>query len=1127
MNREWTARTVHDGRRIGRTALLALLVLSQFSIPPALGQIPNLRGKVGSIRTVGHIGGACQSISAIGSLVFVGQETELALLQERPGFFQPLSQIHLPGLVCDVVTSGNLALVADGLNGVQVVDFSDPTKPKLAGAFDTPGFAQDLASSGPYVFVADGPRGLRVIQFTRTGPQTLSTVNRGNTTAVVLDGTLAYVVGGSALEILDVSIPALPRPRGLLPTPKIVTDVAVSGQRAYLAGPDGLMVVNCSNPTSPFLEYNYPVPLARISVSLGLAFTVRSDGIVQVFDVSQPGIVLPLQVLSGQFGAMDIFAVSTRFYAAFGTSGIGLYQYVGPTFTLNILATLMPEPPAFRVLVSGALAYVSDSLSLYVLNVVQPTLPRLLARYTGEIMTQAMTQSGNRLYLAGGPSGVAVLDVATPTNPTLLGQYVPPFDVSDIAVQGRYGFLVGLGKSFWTVDFGNPTSPTRVGAYPLAGEPVAIKSTPQYAFVLESLFSTGGTGRLDIFDITKPNTPALRGTLFTPGSPAGLLRISNRFAYLLDSTGLQIIDITRPTLPRIVGHAPLPLPIPVSGLAVSETFAYVSTFDGWLFVYNITNTQSPRLVGSFFKMGTILDIEAQRGLVYVAEGDRGLSIVQFTGAAPQIVSASLVDSIADRVVGAGDTLILGLSRAVTIGGNTIRPEHFYLPVQGDQLGSTGFIVGLNPYNSRQLVVKLGLGARLTAPGIFTTTTIVTGAPSGIDFAADLPFGAIMSSDGFSAIDTGVPGVDDAAIDIRVSLLGVLRAIAAAGGTVGVLPSLDAAYTRHKLVIPALALASSTTLGLREPANDLGVPNAIQVTSNRPGLRFGRPATIGIEYHEDDIDWERGLLESEMRVHQLVTDLFGSRFVPLPGPQVISRFGAIQGAMIRFSGDGSGVVETQIDSLNPAGSQDPLGVFAGIPIETVDDHVINIKPGGGGAGKNVTGPLLMPGPNGAYTSHSIEFPGYVATTANDPQRTSVTIRMASMVERYTSTDGQSFPTYSGAIFVIETANGAGQPVAFTAPVNLMIQFKERDVESDVVKFNEVPSESRFMRIVGDERAGTDVDFDFIPNTGQAVDVSKGLVSIQGFTGLTNTEGIGILGAVAQDLLSNVRLWPLYR
>ena len=74
-----------------------------------------------------------------------------------------LGGFNTSGQAKDVVVAGNLAYVADGTAGLQVIDVSNPASPVWLGGYDTSGYANGVALAGNYVYVADGPAGLQVI----------------------------------------------------------------------------------------------------------------------------------------------------------------------------------------------------------------------------------------------------------------------------------------------------------------------------------------------------------------------------------------------------------------------------------------------------------------------------------------------------------------------------------------------------------------------------------------------------------------------------------------------------------------------------------------------------------------------------------------------------------------------------------------------------------------------------------------------------------------------------------------------------------------------------------------------------------------------------------------------------
>jgi len=68
------------------------------------------------------------------------------------------------GYAKGVAVSGDYAYVANGSNGLVIVDVSSKSAPALAGSYDTVGSAQGVAVSGDYAYVADGVNGLVILR---------------------------------------------------------------------------------------------------------------------------------------------------------------------------------------------------------------------------------------------------------------------------------------------------------------------------------------------------------------------------------------------------------------------------------------------------------------------------------------------------------------------------------------------------------------------------------------------------------------------------------------------------------------------------------------------------------------------------------------------------------------------------------------------------------------------------------------------------------------------------------------------------------------------------------------------------------------------------------------------------
>lgn len=202
------------------------------------------------------------------------------------------SILETPGQSFGVAAAGEVAYVADGLAGVQVVDISDPLAPVILTSIDTPGIAQDLALAGDVLVVADGVSGTAFIDVSDPGsPAWLGSVEAEEAIAVTVSGTHAFVADQfTGLLVIDFSTPTAPRLASVAPT-VIATGVHVDGDVAYIADRYfGVKVFDVANLDAPMLIGEIDTPsLARdLDVVGDFAFVADFGSGLQVLDVSDP-----------------------------------------------------------------------------------------------------------------------------------------------------------------------------------------------------------------------------------------------------------------------------------------------------------------------------------------------------------------------------------------------------------------------------------------------------------------------------------------------------------------------------------------------------------------------------------------------------------------------------------------------------------------------------------------------------------------------------------------------------------------------------------------------------------------------------------------------------------------------
>ena len=196
----------------------------------------------------------------------------------------------------DLYVSANKAYIVDQCSGLHIIDITDPFNPTILGSYDTPGFANDVFVSGTTAYVADYFN-LQIIDVANpSSPKILSTYTRsGSHNCVFVSGTTAFVVETGGFAVVDVTNPANPIFRGGWGT-GTVRNIYASGTIVYTAARlpdfDGLLLTDITNFEHPvfhnLLGYNTPGFANDVFVSGSVAYVADGSKGLQIIDVFDP-----------------------------------------------------------------------------------------------------------------------------------------------------------------------------------------------------------------------------------------------------------------------------------------------------------------------------------------------------------------------------------------------------------------------------------------------------------------------------------------------------------------------------------------------------------------------------------------------------------------------------------------------------------------------------------------------------------------------------------------------------------------------------------------------------------------------------------------------------------------------
>jgi len=518
-----------------------------------------------------------------------------------------------------LVVTPQHALVAVGGDGLAIFDITAPANPTLLSQHTTGGMTEDVAVSGHYAYLATGSAGLEVLDWSDpTAPQTVGRYSSGLVQAVALTGSIVWIITeANGLEGLDVSDPTNPQRRSVLPTGISAQHLVIEGTRAYASAGYGWEIFDLSDPDTPqhIAGYNTEQLITSIAVSDSSAF-LTSDAL-HVFDISDPANALPL----GRY-----------------SEGEGWGSQVG---------------------VDGPLAYLADARAgLQVIDVsAGPDLPQR-GHHAPSSNALGLALAGDHVYVADSSAGLEVFDISNPSDPLRVGQLATIRSALGLAVSGNLAYLLdsdllespaaprGYGGELRVMDVSDPVHPREIGVYNLEGSSQRVAVSGSHALVAVGwrefvnvqedppVSQAVYRGELQVIDISDPTNPRLVGRHEAPWWAADLA-VAGSYVCLLtrstqeDRSRLVILDLSDPTNPRPVGA--YERPGWAAAVAVAGNYAFLgcqgNTADS-LDILDLADPVHPRRIGgsNAFRSASGLVVVDHR--LFVAAGDEGLVILE-------------------------------------------------------------------------------------------------------------------------------------------------------------------------------------------------------------------------------------------------------------------------------------------------------------------------------------------------------------------------------------------------------------------------------------------------------------------------------------------------------------------
>ena len=227
--------------------------------------------------------GPVYSSAAHGDRLYFGSGGAIRVLRIEDGALRELASTFTPGVVRQLVASGDRLYMADESGALRIFDLSNPDRPVEIGRAEQPRGIRSLVVQGKYAYTANGWSGLGVVDVSNPeSPRPIGTTKAGGyATDVHVRDSFAYLAANQGgLRIFDVSKPEAPREVGHLDKLGTTFGITTSGKYAYAVsleennGDGRLWIIDVSDPTTPRLKgfHQLDYGAERVVVKDGLAY---------------------------------------------------------------------------------------------------------------------------------------------------------------------------------------------------------------------------------------------------------------------------------------------------------------------------------------------------------------------------------------------------------------------------------------------------------------------------------------------------------------------------------------------------------------------------------------------------------------------------------------------------------------------------------------------------------------------------------------------------------------------------------------------------------------------------------------------------------------------------------------
>ncbi len=267
-------------------------------------------------------------------------------------------------------------------------------------------------------------------------------------------------------------------------------------------------------------------------------------------------------------------------------------------------------------------AYVVDGKTLTIFDLSNAATPVRQGAYTFPEKVWGIRVVGSRVFVAADFFGLGILDVSRPSAPTLVGSLKTPGQAKNVAVVGSTALVADHMTGVDVIDVSVVSAPAKRGSFFLEGYARDVMAAGSFAYAIDApaglyVFDLSSTDKLDSLEPVGSDQSAT-----APGSIELVTKPTDgaaSMAVLVGGGALQVYDVSNPKSPVKVTAFRTPSGRPARA-ALKASTAYVADGREGLQVVDLSTPSAPRLIGSYPTAQPARDVAVAGALIALSVG---------------------------------------------------------------------------------------------------------------------------------------------------------------------------------------------------------------------------------------------------------------------------------------------------------------------------------------------------------------------------------------------------------------------------------------------------------------------------------------------------------------------------